>query len=1070
MEEERHHDEEPSEDMLLLSLLGVMGPAPSLAWDYLTIRDRMQLLLVSKTVKGHLAEIEYTHCKDGASYRVPFPGFPGLLPSDDTDENNNGGLFPHQLASLQACYEAENSDTRYGALRGGILADAPGLGKSITLLALITSTAGRRPTAPPEFWDPERIAQGWKAVSQNPGFQPDILKTLQPFRELRQLYTEVVRQVKPPFSLDRFPTIRDFERYVQRKMKQYATETELEQFRQNVILWKASLDKSSRKILKSEAGRRVVWERSLIPTSATLLVVPDGLLEHWFQQIHLHWNRALFADSNETASSHDDDRATTSNNKEARGVVYLDGVGDLADARMPLGNVNMRSMELLKPWQLAKYQIVVTTFSRCELEYRREVVCGRMGQVVHRSGKRKRLDQEEEDGAELVGNNNPSHRAPSSLLQMRWLRICIDEGHELGQEIGNGLTRFIQQIAAERRWVLSGTPTTGDEDDEGFLAKALDQLQRLLLFLRHPVYGAIPTTDTASVPSYKESSQGRTKKCSALKKKEAKATWVTQVKNPFLNKKPEGRNELLKVLRSVMIMHRKEDIHLPKPIFRQIEVNVPIPKHVQDLLKQNAANSASLLDEYLYSDDFQSLVDDAQGEYIVQAIQQAKDALQKRGGPLQVNEKNVMKMLSAHDVDEGNDGRPSDRRPIKAVVYSSNQFNLRDVEEAMYKSLELENIAEAYDNKHIDCTAELSRFRNNRKECRDCPVCGYTNDYGIRHSTNRRKGAEPKCWNTLLEVVSRHDPNVRFLVEPERVVRAIPVNEGGNVPLHRLDGLSYTRYRENRRCYRVGDLLEVDIRDPHPVLKKRENHESWQEYGSEKCVELAEQDGFQGKDWFFGPLPVLDPDSEYNNDGSHPHIMQVELAKWQFCGQYHNHSRWFRGPRLSQAAIETIHQDVFVLALDASLAHGLDLSFVTHIYLLEPIEDAALLEQITSRAHRLGATGPVTIETVNTFYQLDPATQAVVEMSKQHQKVKRKQQPAKASKLVDYSRRPELTKVVCQYCYRQFDSMQAAVSHEEKQCPRNPANIDVVDPYHLSSVYREIRPPPPRMSAPRSRP
>lgn len=36
---------------------------------------------------------------------------------------------------------------------------------------------------------------------------------------------------------------------------------------------------------------------------------------------------------------------------------------------------------------------------------------------------------------------------------------------------------------------MSGTPTTGDEDSEDFTSKGLDQLQRLLLFLRHERYG-----------------------------------------------------------------------------------------------------------------------------------------------------------------------------------------------------------------------------------------------------------------------------------------------------------------------------------------------------------------------------------------------------------------------------------------------------------------------------------------------------------------------------------------------------------------------------------------------------
>jgi hypothetical protein len=36
---------------------------------------------------------------------------------------------------------------------------------------------------------------------------------------------------------------------------------------------------------------------------------------------------------------------------------------------------------------------------------------------------------------------------------------------------------------------MSGTPTTGDEDSEDFTSKGLDQLQQLLLFLRHERYG-----------------------------------------------------------------------------------------------------------------------------------------------------------------------------------------------------------------------------------------------------------------------------------------------------------------------------------------------------------------------------------------------------------------------------------------------------------------------------------------------------------------------------------------------------------------------------------------------------
>jgi hypothetical protein len=44
------------------------------------------------------------------------------------------------------------------------------------------------------------------------------------------------------------------------------------------------------------------------------------------------------------------------------------------------------------------------------------------------------------------------------------------------------MSAFMSQIAAERRWIVSGTPTTGVSTEVG-----LAQLHRLLGFLRHPL-------------------------------------------------------------------------------------------------------------------------------------------------------------------------------------------------------------------------------------------------------------------------------------------------------------------------------------------------------------------------------------------------------------------------------------------------------------------------------------------------------------------------------------------------------------------------------------------------------
>jgi hypothetical protein len=100
----------------------------SLFFPYLTLRDLHIFRTTSKLIYSSLKFIEYNHSRDGIDYMVPFPGFPGVLCTAN-DIQNGAGLFCHQLSSLQAMHKAENSNVAFGALRGGILGDAPGLGK-----------------------------------------------------------------------------------------------------------------------------------------------------------------------------------------------------------------------------------------------------------------------------------------------------------------------------------------------------------------------------------------------------------------------------------------------------------------------------------------------------------------------------------------------------------------------------------------------------------------------------------------------------------------------------------------------------------------------------------------------------------------------------------------------------------------------------------------------------------------------------------------------------------------------------------------------------------------------------
>lgn len=342
---------------------------------------------------------------------------------------------------------------------------------------------------------------------------------------------------------------------------------------------------------------------------------------------------------------------------------------------------------------------------------------------------------------------------------------------------------------------------------------------------------------------------------------------------------------------------------------------------------------------------------------------------------------------------------------------------------------------------------ELGRFRHNFKEGKDCPICGGWNEF-----TGKKLAS---CRNRLVEVF--YDGKT-FLIEPERIKRAVGPAEfrslgdrmqkimyGSPVEMDRLDGAPLSKYNVSHLHWRVGDVLCIDTRDPHPLLRKRWSEEQWAKYGSVRCMELAAEYAFEGQDNYFGPLPV--DESE----------VIVRLTKWQPCGRFHSRPRWdarrcknigwYTGPNLQDVEMREQREDTFLLLLDARLSHGLDLSFVTHMFLLEPIDDAALLEQVTSRAHRLGCTGPVTIDTLNVWPEMDSTTKGVAK---------------KLSSSVQDETKKRTSTSVCEHCYRSFETLELAEAHE-LTCERNPDGNAKVDPFHLSSVYRDIRPPAPML-------
>lgn len=278
------------------------------------------------------------------------------------------------------------------------------------------------------------------------------------------------------------------------------------------------LDPNNRKIATSStpAQQRMRLERSLCPSSATLIVVPLALLEHWYEQITRHLQLDYF--------TQDEDH---------RGVVYLDGLGDIVDVEAPLSKLKVDTGTPMVPAQfLSHYLIVVTTFERCAAEVKQ------------------RGD---------VSSNGTTGAGSVPLLQLRWLRLVVDEGHEIGKSDSDPfamrVTKFISQIAAERRWVMSGTPTTGANSK-----LALAQLYRIFQFLRHPRIAAGPSRKSASVEKLLQDGSGGGLGATIKHEPDefiGAQAWERAVVNPCLAQDKEAWMEVMQLLRNVLLRHTK---------------------------------------------------------------------------------------------------------------------------------------------------------------------------------------------------------------------------------------------------------------------------------------------------------------------------------------------------------------------------------------------------------------------------------------------------------------------------------------------------------------------------------
>ena len=787
-------------------------------------------------------------------------------------------LYAHQLRSLGVMHAAEHpAGWEFGQMRGGILGDDPGLGKTVTMLALIVSTIGVPPERPRVFWD----ATGWPALRTNPTGLQQLLKLTNYLRTVSPHHPKLWKLAafanRAGAAAD-YPTIEEFDSDVEEVVGAViasrggheasieAIRSVREPVRLHMIAVREGLDPRHRSFIKSTLGKRVALERKLVCTPATLVVVPMALLEHWFEQLRRHV----------------DYRALSRDGAGHGCAVWIDGLGDAALAPF----FSLPPKQRLDAWpalpdeyMLGSCSIVLTSYERCQYEY------------VHRT-----------TAASEPGGD-------SSLMKLRWLRLVVDEGHELGHNEAAGWSdkanRFIATIAAERRWVMSGTPVGA----RGKVAQ-LWQLQRLLAFLREPNYGVVMRVES---PYLEPAGKG-----AADAEAEGERAFARLIVRPAAaddtRKRGVARSRLEGTLKPLMVRHRKCDLQLPEPIF--------LPPYVATLSKL-PDEEGTMLGQRHYT----NRVCTRAADHVAAVMDEARHAWSSCSlGP-----------------------------EPKAVVFSEFDNDLSQVSSCLVASLGNEAVAEHWGAYR---STELARFRHGRQSCRVCPRCGFENDLQVEHH---------RCDRFLFEVVLEGhggaplnpdaDPSAEqwastWLVEEER--------------LYITDGLG--------GAYRQWHVSDFDrYRDPTALTPAVRN--VWVSTAPLANSKL--------------PTPRWPGESSWPADHSYAEVdavaggpggnkLPAKLRGWAKCGKWCAPQRacppcWSlqqpavpfgSAPILLDAAWREKQTQTYILTLREDGSHGLDLSFVTHLFLVNPIDDQARLSQVVARAHRMGATGPVTVEPI----------------------------------------------------------------------------------------------------------
>ncbi len=513
-----------------------------------------------------------------------------------------------------------------------------------------------------------------------------------------------------------------------------------------------------------------------------------------------------------------------------------------------------------------------------------------------------------------------SARPTSELLRVFWQRLILDEGHSIGASAGTNKALLCARLSARARWVCTGTPTPSVPGSE------LKHLQGLMCFL-------------GVAPYCKDD------------------CWRRLVMVPFEEGQPIGFARVLQLLSRLMIRHTKARLIelnlIPRREVRTKEIQLLQPEResynaLVTIIRRNLMLAES------DGNDVDSLLNPRNREHALQAIGNLRKACCVTG-MLQIKANREHLAETSDDIcrrhlltDDGCQchGFYYHVQKQKVVLVVENRSNCcpllarndvsQDDEFRARANAMTETFAMGHGKGKCSGCFRLSLFPFvapcGHMLCIECTERCMTKSTGTdSHAAASEPNALtcPACHGHFSAVLfSRFQPAVESGIEWEHDW----IETLHSKARHLLQQLYFHGHFDAHVVNREYWTAKVSTTHPQRSSKSRVG----------KCIVFSN---------FIEMIDlVANSLSEVCVDGC---FMRLT-------------SNMKGGMKERCSAVKEFRHNpkVSVLLMDPKGAHGFDLSFVEHLFIMDPIWDASVEDQVISRAHRLGADPrePIVIE------------------------------------------------------------------------------------------------------------